>query len=594
MAIFNSIAAMRNQTTLEKRKTFIMANALLILLSILFFWGNVSTISAKELESREREEQSGKEPHTTGKNTSNLDREIDNFTSQILQQLIQNDKKYVAVSEFTDIAGNITDIGKLIADEIITRLILSGKIKVVDRKHFNKILKDNRLPLSKALDPVHGKTLHNLLDIDTIITGTMVDMGARIKINAHLCDSVSGSIFGAAIVESQIDNTIRNLIEQQTLEPLDINLEQKIDDLSLQITQGMIDHKKNKIVVMELPDLSGKITNFSKYLYEELITHLMTNKNFDVIEKNLYENTFAEYEDSSPAIQVTADLSKEIGKILGADAIAFGTISDLGTSVNVNIRIITPETAIPFAVATAKITSDTTVRSLLGITSERHIDNKQPSEDVGEPLQTPADVSYESRDKVITLDDKSESLKKQHITKTKTRVHRIKKSRRVFFTEDFSTYTVGETLSEWGKGIVVTESLGKKGLTAKISGENTITQQVNFPDDFKFGFNIKGTSWTWGTLTFYNSQEDYFKMSLRIKDNYFYVKFPDKAETKVSCNADEYNRLFIIKKGNDCQVYLNDIGIINASFENKTRFTHFDFTCRLDTLSLTNFSGVEL
>ncbi len=552
-----------------------MAKALFILVSVVFFLSNSSTLPAKEPESHERVEQSGKEPCTAGKNTSNLDREIDNFTSQILQQLIQNGKKYVAVSEFTDLVGNITDFGKFITDEVINHLIVSGKIKVIDRKYFNKILKDNRLSLSRVLDPVHVQTLHSLLDIDAIITGTIVDMGTRIKINAHLCNSVSGSIFGSANMESQIEDNIRNLLEQQTIEPTEINLEQKIEDVSQQIIQGMVDHKKKKIVVMELPDLSGKITNFSKFFYEELITRLMMNKNFDIIEKKLYDRSFAEYEDSFPAIQVTADLSKKISRILGADAIAFGTMSDLGNSVHINIRIITPETAIPFAVATAKITCDTTVRSLLEITPERHVDDMQTpamttSEDAGEPLQTPK------------------------IMKSKARVHRIKKSRRVFFTEDFNTYTGGETLTAWGKGIVVAESLGKKGITSKISGENTITQEVNFPDDFKFSFNIKGNSWTWGTLTFYNSEEDYFKMELRTKDNYFYVKFPDKAETKVSCNADEYNRLFIIKKGNGCQVYLNDILVTNDSFKNKARFTHFDFKCRLDTLYLANFSGVEL
>lgn len=37
---------------------------------------------------------------------------------------------------------------------------------------------------------------------------------------------------------------------------------------------------------MELPDLSGEITKFGKFLYEELISHLMMYKYFDVIEKN--------------------------------------------------------------------------------------------------------------------------------------------------------------------------------------------------------------------------------------------------------------------------------------------------------------------
>jgi len=534
---------------------------------------NVYILSAEELEHNEKVEKPEKILHTPNKTTSNLNTDIDNFTKQILLQLIQNKKNNVAVSEFTDLGGNITDIGKFIADEVISRLILSGKLKVIERKYFSKVLKDHRLPLLKALDPTSAQTLQNLLGIDTIITGTIVDLGTRIKINANLYNSASGTIFGAAFVESQTDDNLRNLIDQQTLEPHEINLKNKIEDLAQQITQSMVDHKKKKLVIMELPDLSGEITNFSKFMYEELISYLMMYKYFDVIEKKLYDNLLNESEGS--VYNVTSDISKEIGEKLGADAIAYGTISNLGSSVNVNIRLITPETGVPFSVARAEITSDTTVKTLLEM-PERRL------------------VGTQTATSVMALLGEGESTQKENVIKSKANVRKLKKSKRIFFADNFSKYPVGETLTSWGEGIIVIESLGKKGITSKISGENTITQQVNFPDDFNFSFDIKGTSWTWSTLSFYNSQGERFKMDLRIKDNHFCVNFPNKAEAKVSCNAEEYNRVSIIKKGKDCQVYLNDTFIINNLFENKTRFTNFSLNCRLDTISLTNFSGIEL
>lgn len=557
---------------MERRLIMVKTLLNISILCLFVALSSVCVLSAEELEHNEKVKNSEKAHFIKNKNTNNLDAAIDNFTSQILQQLIQNNKKNVAVSEFTDLGGNITDIGKFVVDETITRLILSGKFEIIERKYLSKVLKDHRLSLSKALDPSSAQTLQNLLGIDTIITGTIVDLGTKIKINASLCNSASGTIFGAAFMELQTDDNIRNLIEQQTLEPREINLQNKIEDLAQQITQSMVDHKKKKLVMMELPDLSGEITKFGKFLYEELISHLMMYKYFDVIEKKLYDNLLTESEGS--VFNVTADMSKEIGEKLGADAIAYGTISNLGSSVNVNIRLITPETGVPFAVARAEITSDTTVKALL----------EMPERLVGTRTAT----------SVMALLGEGESMQKENVIKSKANVRKLKKSKRVFFADNFSKYPVGETLTSWGEGIIVIESLGKKGITSKISGENTITQQVNFPDDFNFSFDIKGTSWTWSTLSFYNSQGERFKIDLRIKDNHFCVNFPNKAEAKVSCNAEEYNRVSIIKKGKDCQVYLNDTFIINNLFENKTRFTNFSLNCRLDTISLTNFSGIEL
>ena len=78
------------------------------------------------------------------------------------------------------------------------------------------------------------------------------------------------------------------------------------------------------------------------------------------------------------------------------------------------------------------------------------------------------------------------------------------------------------------------------------------------------------------------------------KDNHFFVNLPNKTGTKVSCNADEYNRVSIVKKDKEYQVYLNNMFVTSDLFENKAPFINFSFSCRLDTLSMANFSGIEL
>ncbi|MDR4507440.1 MAG: CsgG/HfaB family protein [Candidatus Brocadiaceae bacterium] len=506
-----------------------------------------------------------------------LDAQMDSFAAQILQQLQQNNKQRVAVGDFTDLAGNITDIGKYISDEIITRLVLSGKLKVLDRQYFMQVLKTHRLSLAKALDPSDIQTLQGLLEIDTIITGTIVDLGKRIKINARLCETDSGTIFGAAFIQAQTDDNLRNLIEQQTIEPQEDNLKENLDTLALHIRQRMVDNQKKKLVVMELSELSGDITLFGKFFYEELVTKLMAFQSFEVLEKKLYELALEESEIiTSSGFQITAELSKEIGEVLGADAIAHGTISNLGTHVCVNIKLINPKTAIPFAVATAKITCSATVRSLL------------------KSKLSPLAEEPDTMETYLTEDEGEEELLDETFVKTQTKTRRLRKSNRIFFKEDFNEYPVGATVDDWGEGIVVVESMGEKGISSKTSGENTIVCPVDFPSNFLYSFNIKGTSWTWGTLSFYNSSGDFFKMDMRIKDNYFSVKFPTETESKVSCNIDKYNEVSIVKKGDEFQVYMNDVFVAVTTIDVKTRFTHCKITCRLDTLSLSNFSGVEL
>lgn len=143
------------------------------------------------------------------------------------------------------------------------------------------------------------------------------------------------------------------------------NLDQRVADLSEQISTEMTENRKRTIAVVEFVDLKGIVTDFGRYLSEELITRLFQTKKFTVIERQMLNKVIAE---QKLTLTGTFDQSsaRQLGRLLGVDAICSGTIGDLGQSLKVNARLISAETGTIFAVASTEILKDDSVLKLMG------------------------------------------------------------------------------------------------------------------------------------------------------------------------------------------------------------------------------------
>lgn len=95
-----------------------------------------------------------------------------------------------------------------------------------------------------------------------------------------------------------------------------------------------------------------------------MITRLFITKKVEVVERQLLVKVLEEHKLNMTGV-VDPTSAKELGKILGVDAIASGTITDLGTSVKLNARLITTETGKIFAVASVEILKDEKIRKLM-------------------------------------------------------------------------------------------------------------------------------------------------------------------------------------------------------------------------------------
>jgi TolB-like protein len=141
-------------------------------------------------------------------------------------------------------------------------------------------------------------------------------------------------------------------------------LNKRVDELSQQIAAKMTAKQKTTVAVVEFTDLQGNTTDFGRFLAEELITRLMETEKFRVVERQLLNKVIAEQKLSLTGV-VDPGSAKQLGKILGVEAIVAGTVTSLSQSLKVNARLISTETGEIFSVASAEIFKDESVTGLL-------------------------------------------------------------------------------------------------------------------------------------------------------------------------------------------------------------------------------------
>jgi TolB-like protein len=150
--------------------------------------------------------------HSNTTKAQSLDQRAGELSQQIARNMETVQKQRIAVLEFTDLQGQVTNFGRYLSEELITRLYDSTKFKVVERQLLNKVISEQKLSLTGVVDPDSARKLGSVLGVDAIVSGTVADRGDTLKINARLIDSQTGEVFSAAATEIVKDKEVRALL----------------------------------------------------------------------------------------------------------------------------------------------------------------------------------------------------------------------------------------------------------------------------------------------------------------------------------------------------------------------------------------------
>ena len=154
------------------------------------------------------------------------------------------------------------------------------------------------------------------------------------------------SLAGCAARHAAVDQPIPDTIKKRT--PRYLSLDDALDYTGKALSNELQEIAKRDfdkagkatvIIIADFATVEGKITRFSRYIADKLTPYFARSKNFSVLERALIDKVIEEHKfQASPFVD--EDSTQEFGKLLGAETIITGTISELGNAFYINTKAV--------------------------------------------------------------------------------------------------------------------------------------------------------------------------------------------------------------------------------------------------------------
>jgi TolB-like protein len=119
--------------------------------------------------------------------------------ANLADRIAQVGKKRIAVVDFTDLQGNVTELGRFLAEEFSVALVGAGKgFEIIDRVHLKSILAEHKLALTGVIDPKTARELGKIAGVDAIVTGSITPFGDNIRVSFKVLDTETAMIIAAS------------------------------------------------------------------------------------------------------------------------------------------------------------------------------------------------------------------------------------------------------------------------------------------------------------------------------------------------------------------------------------------------------------
>ncbi|MBI3398270.1 MAG: hypothetical protein HY026_03425 [Deltaproteobacteria bacterium] len=106
------------------------------------------------------------------------------------------------------------DIGKIVAEWLITALVKEGRFDVIERRLLEKILQEQKLGVSGVIDSESVAKLGKVLGAKVVVTGSVMKLRQFMEVNARLISVENGSIIAAEKVKSESTAKLEMLVSE--------------------------------------------------------------------------------------------------------------------------------------------------------------------------------------------------------------------------------------------------------------------------------------------------------------------------------------------------------------------------------------------
>lgn len=144
------------------------------------------------------------------------EREIKDLTSTIAENMVNAGIRTIAVVDFTDLHGNVTELGRFMAEEFSVALAGAGKdFQLVDRTHLKSIAQEHKLSVSGLIDPKTARELGRIIGVEALLTGVITPFEDSMRLSIKVLETNSAKIIDASAGDIAKTRTIEELMARE-------------------------------------------------------------------------------------------------------------------------------------------------------------------------------------------------------------------------------------------------------------------------------------------------------------------------------------------------------------------------------------------
>jgi len=141
------------------------------------------------------------------------EKEIRELSTVMAENITKAGKTRIAVVDFTDLQGNVTELGRFIAEEFAVALLGNGQgFEIVDRTHLQTLIKEHKLSATGLIDPATAQKLGQIAGVDALVTGTITPFGESVRLSVKILDAKSAKLIGANAGNIPATDAIKTLL----------------------------------------------------------------------------------------------------------------------------------------------------------------------------------------------------------------------------------------------------------------------------------------------------------------------------------------------------------------------------------------------
>lgn len=144
-----------------------------------------------------------------------IDGGLDEMATQIVQRTANDGGSNVGISTFTHSDGTCSQLSNYISEFIVDSLFNAGQgqIDIIERSQLSAIFREMELVYDATIAPDTARRLGEIAGVDALVTGSLIEFGEVVKVQARLISTKDGKLFATARSDFPMIGTIGQMME---------------------------------------------------------------------------------------------------------------------------------------------------------------------------------------------------------------------------------------------------------------------------------------------------------------------------------------------------------------------------------------------